>query len=371
MIRSLTLHNFKCFADQQINFAPLTLLVGANASGKSSVIQALLLLRQSYLRGVLTGQDTKLLLNGKLASIGTVLDVFYQGYNDLELRFELELDDRESALFTFGRGVGADQKRVLNGSARYDPAISLFQDRFNYLNAERLGPKLLFPMQEGDRDPYDTGIHGEYAVHIVGRDRQEPLSNSELAYRNEETGEVSIELYQQTQYWMRQIIPNFEMDLTPIEASDQVQALFGNLPGQDLVRPSNIGFGLIYTLPIIVAALVAPAGSLLIVENPEAHLHPASQSAMGRFLAHVAAAGVQVVVETHSDHILNGVRVAVRKGAWGRSIGADQVSIQFFIPANERGPHRIETPRLYPSGGITPWPSGFFDQIDRDIDELL
>ncbi|HEY0735920.1 MAG TPA: AAA family ATPase, partial [Herpetosiphonaceae bacterium] len=245
MIRSLTLHNFKCFADEQIRFAPLTLLVGANASGKSSVIQALLLLRQSHRRGAFhdgtresfqrdTLRNGTLLLNGKLASVGTVLDAFYQEYEDPELRFYLELDDQASALFSFQRGAG--EMRVFDGQISYDSSINLFQDRFNYLNAERLGPKLLFPMQEDDRDPYDTGIHGEYAVHIVARDRQEMLANQDLAYYNEETGEVTTELYQQTRYWMRRIIPNFEMELTPIVASDQVQALFGNLPGQELVR---------------------------------------------------------------------------------------------------------------------------------------
>ncbi len=364
MISELRLHNFKCFADQTVRLGPLTLLVGANASGKSSVVQALLLLRQSHLRRAL-GEGT-LLLNGKLASVGTVLDAYYQQAEDLDIRIEFDVADT-TARFAFARTLGDAAQRTLRGTTDYEPSVALFANHFNYLNAERLGPKLLFPMQEDDRAPYDVGIHGEYAVHIVGRDRQEMLANPQLAYRDEATGEVAIELYEQTRYWMRQIIPNFEMAVTPIDAGDQVQALFGNLPGQQLVRPSNIGFGLIYTLPIVVAALVAPAGSLLIVENPEAHLHPASQSIIGRFLARVAGAGVQVIIETHSDHVLNGIRRAVRETL----LPPSSVVINYFAAAGEGGPQRVIQPKMYSNGGIRPWPKGFFDQYEHDLRKLL
>ncbi len=369
MITGLTLHNFKCFVDQRIAFAPLTLLVGANASGKSSVIQALLLLRQSHRRGALARGD--LLLNGRLVNIGTVDDVFYKQFQDRTLGLILETVSGPLN-FRFERGAGDATRRFLSGHTPDNyHEVNLFRDRFNYLNAERIGPRPVFAMPEDDLDPYEVGIHGEYAIYLAGRNQRELITNEHLAYTDDATGEVLKELYQQTRYWMRQIVPNFEFDLELIPDADQVKALFGNIPGQVLVRPSNIGFGLIYTLPIVVAALVAPAGSLLIVENPEAHLHPRSQSVMGRFLARVAAAGVQVVVETHSDHVLNGIRVAVREGAWGVKLPADDVSIQYFMAADAEGPQRVVTPKLYPSGGISPRPEGFFDQIDKDLMELL
>jgi len=76
MIRSLQLRNFKCFKSQSIDFAPLTLLSGLNGMGKSSVLQALLLLRQSYERKLLP--DTGLALNGDLVQIGTTTDAFFR-----------------------------------------------------------------------------------------------------------------------------------------------------------------------------------------------------------------------------------------------------------------------------------------------------
>ena len=77
-------------------------------------------------------------------------------------------------------------------------------------------------------------------------------------------------------------------------------------------RPTNVGFGITYALPIVVSALSARPGSLLIVENPEAHLHPRGQVKMGELLCQASEAGIQVLIETHSDHVLNGIRLAVR-----------------------------------------------------------
>ena len=77
-------------------------------------------------------------------------------------------------------------------------------------------------------------------------------------------------------------------------------------------RPTSVGFGIAYVLPVLVALLSANEKYMVIIENPEAHLHPRGQVAMGELIARAAAAGVQVIVETHSDHVLNGVRLAVK-----------------------------------------------------------
>ena len=102
--------------------------------------------------------------------------------------------------------------------------------------------------------------------------------------------------------------------------------------GTSFHRPIHTGFGLTQVLPLLVAALSARLEDLLLVENPEVHLHPSGQAAMGEFLAEVAAAGVQVLAETHSDHVLNGVRRAVKKGI----LRPDDAALHFF-PAAGRG----------------------------------
>ena len=116
----------------------------------------------------------------------------------------------------------------------------------------------------------------------------------------------------------------------------------------------------------MVAALSAKRDDLLLIENPEVHLHPAGQAAMGRFLAKVAIAGVQVIVETHSDHVLNGIRRAVKT----KILPADHVALHFFrsrSQAEQDEVPQVESPSMDADGNIDSWPDGFFDQFDKDM----
>ena len=135
----------------------------------------------------------------------------------------------------------------------------------------------------------------------------------------------------------------------------------------EFLRPIHCGFGITQILPIIVAVLSAPPPSdggspLLLIENPEVHLHPAGQALMGEFLADAAHSGVQLIVETHSDHVLNGVRRAVKSGR----VSANEVGIHFL---RDRFLHEAQvlSPNLDSSGNIDVWPKGFFDQFDKDL----
>jgi predicted ATPase len=146
-----------------------------------------------------------------------------------------------------------------------------------------------------------------------------------------------------------------------------VTAMRFRAPGGDWVRAPNMGFGLSYSLPVVVAGLVAPQrDALLIVENPEAHLHPAGQSRMGTFLATVAATGVQVLVETHSDHVLNGIRRAI--GEHGVLPSSD--ALVHFFDAKEDGEPQNTALRFSSSGGLNEWPKRFFDQYQVDVAAL-
>ena len=119
-------------------------------------------------------------------------------------------------------------------------------------------------------------------------------------------------------------------------------------------------------LPIVVAALSADRDGLLLIENPEVHLHPAGQAAMGKFLTEVAAAGVQVLLETHSDHVLNGIRRAVRDG----TLSAGAAAVHFFRPCRDDGRGggaQVQSPALDEAGNVDSWPDGFFDQFDKDM----
>lgn len=104
---------------------------------------------------------------------------------------------------------------------------------------------------------------------------------------------------------------------------------------------------------------------MVLLENPEAHIHPQGQSAMARLACSAATVGAQLVVETHSDHILNGVRLAVKRGL----LQADDVALHYFM--REDNGIKIVSPAIGQDGMLSQWPPGFFDEWDRSLDQLL
>jgi predicted ATPase len=111
------------------------------------------------------------------------------------------------------------------------------------------------------------------------------------------------------------------------------------------------------------------SGSLLLLENPEAHLHPRGQAKLGELLARAASGGVQVIVESHSDHVLNGIRIAVRDGI----LAAEDAAIHFFArdPDATGVRSKVTQMRVDRDGRIDKWPEGFFDEWDRALEKLL
>ena len=105
---------------------------------------------------------------------------------------------------------------------------------------------------------------------------------------------------------------------------------------------------------------------MLLIENPEAQLHPQGQVALGKFLARVAASGVQVVVETHSDHILNGIRVAVKR----EILPPGDLKVHFFSRSSTGSAFRV-SPTIDKNGLLSDWPQGFFTQWDDTLIDLL
>jgi predicted ATPase len=163
---------------------------------------------------------------------------------------------------------------------------------------------------------------------------------------------------------MQEFFPGCDLRVSPIDGASAVSLRLRTNARTDFQRPQNVGFGLTQLFPILVAILAARKDDILLIENPEVHLHPKAQQDIGTLLARVANTGVQVIVETHSDHVLNGIRIAVKSSV----IAADQVAMHFFSPANEFVP---TSPNLDANGRLDIWPEGFFDQFDLALSKLL
>jgi len=106
-----------------------------------------------------------------------------------------------------------------------------------------------------------------------------------------------------------------------------------------------------------------------LLENPEAHLHPRGQSQMGNLLAQAAAQGVQIILETHSDHVLNGIRLAVHDG----KLDPDATRLHFFQIRESQGQFvsEVVSPQMNRRGKLNKWPDGFFDEWDNSLESLL
>lgn len=370
MLDHIALQNFKAFDEVEIELGALTLLSGLNGSGKSTVLQALGLLRQSFdARFLLEGS---LALNSELVELGTGRDVLYQKFDTPEI--SIELGDRvgtahKTYIWRAPAGIGTDVLPCTQTPERGElPLLDLFSRGFQFLRADRITPSVIFPKsQNAVRQQLFLGARGEFTAHFL-LEFGEQITTSEIVRCATEP--KAVRLIAQVNAWMQEFSPGVRVEPASVPMTDLVRLVFSyrgeGAAYSDPLRPTNVGFGLTHALPVVTACLAAQPGTLLIVENPEAQLHPRGQSTIGRLLALTAANGVQVIVETHSDHVLNGIRVAVKSGL----LAADRARIHFF----SRQPGKAstyETPVLGPDGRLSYWPAGFFDQWERSLDQLL
>ncbi|NJP05165.1 MAG: DUF3696 domain-containing protein [Chloroflexaceae bacterium] len=367
MITELHLTNFKCFENQIIALKHLTLLSGLNGMGKSTVIQALLLLRQSYERD---GRISRLELNGELTSLGTAQDVRFEHAQTDDMSIGLLDDHVGKVVWRFCINPSTDVLSIQHQPEQDHHSIaqmSLFQRHFQYLQAERIGPRNAFETSDFQvRQRRQLGPQGAYTAHFLAL-----FGNDDIALRKlQHPDAASLSLKHQVEAWLNIISPGTRLNITSVPDMDIVGLRYSFTSGRSESNPyrtTNVGFGLTYTLPILVALLSSPPGALLLLENPEAHLHPKGQSLIGELLARAAAAGQQIIVETHSDHILNGIRVAVRQ----QQIPPQQVALHFFERDAQTGKHLVLTPQIDHHGRINEWPDYFFDQYERSLEALL
>ena len=377
MITSLHLLNFKPFANQLLEFRKLTLFSGLNSTGKSSVMQSLLLLRQSYQQGLLP--EKGLALNGDFVNIGTAQDALFEGAKEDLIGFDIVWENNNKATWRFKYDREVD---VLNIDS--EPVSSevyksnLFGNNFHYLQAERLGSRPFNEMSDYQVQQLgQLGIKGEYAAHFLAINGRAAIPNSNLSHPDviklkrqnlEQTPNKSMDLIDQVEAWMGEISPGTRLK---IDAKSDVDLMSFQYSYGDSnpYRATNVGFGISYTLPIIVAALASTPGTIILIENPEAHLHPKGQVKMGQLLALAASGGVQVVIETHSDHVLNGIRLAVHGG----KLDPKDVQLYYFQRQNQEGQAvtDVVSPKIDRNGRIDRWPDGFFDEWDNSLEILL
>lgn len=366
MLEFIRIQRFKSLNDASFPLAELNIFSGLNGMGKSSLIQTLLLLRQSQERNTLL--DKGLLLKGDYVSVGTGQDVLSEHADKETIEFTLVWDGFDPVNFVFNYSGKSDLQPLGQHVFLPDKDLSLFTKKFQYLSADRISPKTAYEASDYSiKDLNSIGNHGEYTAHYIAENGLEALPIKALKHPEA----PSNSLLDNLDKWMSEISPGIRIHAQLHQAMNSVSLSYAFEQGKEMTadfKPQNVGFGLTFVLPVLVAILRAHPGDMVIIENPEAHLHPGGQSVLGRLCSIAATAGVQLFIESHSDHFLNGVRVAVKEGL----IPFDQVKI-FYLERSTASMHEtvVISPEIDPQGRINSWPRGFFDESDRLLEQLL
>ncbi|MFC7260256.1 AAA family ATPase [Streptomyces lutosisoli] len=205
------------------------------------------------------------------------------------------------------------------------------------------------------------GVCGEHTVNFLLHHAADEVPEGPVRHRST----AAKGLLAQAAAWVGELCPGVDIQAAAIDGTDVVRLSYGFAGSNGTRRrPTNAGFGLTYALPIVVACLTARPGSLVLLENPEAYLHPQGQTRMAGLAAAAAAQGAQLVVETHSDHVLNGVRLAVKRG-----LTPDQAVLHYFRGKGEAAD--VVSPSIDRDGRLDQWPEGFFDELENTLEQLL
>ena len=353
MIKKLAINQFKCVDSVELELAALNLFTGPNSTGKSTLIQALLLLAQCIRRGEMRHGES--LLNGEFVKLGTAQDVrnIYTNRKQCKISIEMEHGQCVTGEMLFGENDEEDTIKLTNAEVFENFDII-------YLNHDRVGVKDIYDknMENVSR----IGTAGEYAFDYLSRNKLEPLPEPDFSA---EVVKVGSNLGNQVDYWLEYIM-GYRVLAEGIESTNYVRVVYQKAQNNRKLRPYHIGTGVSYVANVIVAALSCKKGSIFIVENPEIHLHPAAQSKLLEFCAYLSTRGLQIFVETHSDHIFNGVRKLLHKGI----IKKEDTAVYFMVK-NEMECSEAVRIEITGEGKIKNQQKGLFDQFDDDLDELL
>jgi len=366
MITMLSLKNFKAFRNLDMNFSNLNVLSGINGIGKSSVIQSLLLIRQSLTKTISQGVYG-IFLKGDLIDLGNGHDILNSDADEEIIKFNIEFDYKDKLNCTCKYESDLNILPVEEKELWADNLQALFNNNFQYLGAQRAEPAFSYPMDSYKVDKLGSlGKYGEYTAHFIAKNKRKEIVLPFLLNKKEQAKD----LLNQIVAWLNEISPGISLDSTiyPELNLAKVSYFFsGQSSYSDDYSPVNVGFGYSYVLPVLTAILSAEKDSLLIIENPESHLHPKGQAILGRLLALAANSGIQIFIETHSDHLINGIRIGIKEG----DVSKEKVRVFFF----RREENEMNTEVLYPNidsnGRLSNLPEGFLDEYSNQLDQLI
>lgn len=374
MIKSLTIENFKAFdKTPEIKLGKISLLTGINGRGKSSLLQVLLLLSQSVRK---QNSLQYLLTNGDWVNLGDFSEIINKSCRAEEapvvLQFttdsEKDNDFRLSYKYNSEKEFGELVSMIVNQHETFSEFSGYNDDAMPKENTI-----VSVPLFSGY-----TGLMNLKQLYYISAERicaqnEETEDRLTDTYRLDRQGRNILNIiYRQGNEFQEKIEKHlssiFDGATFHITKEDNALHLYmDSLDNGNHFLPVNVGYGYGYVLLLLTAGLLAQKNEIIIVENPEAHLHPSAQAALMRFfISEVMSRDVQIIMETHSDHIVNASLIAVRQ----EKIQNEDVKILFFS-RNEEKRVLIQNLEITKKGRIKNHPVSFCDQYAMDMHALM
>ena len=373
MITKVGIQNFKAFAGRhEVKIGSLNLLTGINGRGKSSFLQTLLLLSQS-IRNSDQHSPMYLLTNDEWVQLGDFKDLINIHHNDEGVKICMTTDDAIDNTYELLYQSVDNNRYVAELVSMLVNGVETFSEAGGYGHDVEPGERIA-PVFSG----YTPLLRLQNLYYVAAEregasESEDKLSGVRFANVDCRGRNVLNIIYHQGKEFQRQIEKCMSQifdgaTFRIVEDDRSVRLFMDSVDNGDDFRPVNVGYGYRYILTLLTVGLMAKQGDFVVIENPEAHLHPSAQSALMHFICeHVISKGVQVFMETHSDHIVNASLLAVRKNI----IAPDKTEILFFSRIENDTEVNITNLQVTSRGRVKNPPRNFCDQYALDLRELM
>ena len=287
MLERIGVKNFKSLKDVDVGISNLNVFSGINGSGKSSLIQALLMIKSIKRKknySSTKGYRDLITLNNEDIELGQVEDVLYEGGGDsisIELNgfgesqiFTLSSDNKSQDYLRFSVDSKDEKEIMLKPLLPFAPTIGKTILDLNFLKSERVGPKITQNRNSIEVDYGFIGVSGEFSYEYISQFGENKIEDIE---NRKHQNSVNNTLNNQIKYWLREICPSVKFESKYIDNTNLTTSSFileSQVGDSRRHKPTNMGFGVSYVLPVILLCLKAKPGDLIIIDTPEAHLHP-------------------------------------------------------------------------------------------------
>ena len=377
MIKELQIQRFKGIRNTpKLQIGKINLLTGANGRGKSSLCQVLLTLAQTWDAEAF---DALLTNQGKWLGLGSYADVHYAYDSDSTIVFQIQTDDAKDNSFKLQYDQSRAKPTLIELANAEVNGVSIMDNSGNSMGDFNSDFNSDFDVSLSRLTDYPS-LMALRNIHYVSASRlaasyREPLDESAEKLRPNGSNVLSVLWNHRETGCLKELedLMNGILDGAKIHfdiSANELVFTLNSAKDDMLFKPVNVGYGHGYILSVIATLLIAKENDTLIVENPEAHLHPAAQAKlMNVVIDYANRKNLQVFIETHSDHILNTALVAVKD----RKLTTDDFQVMFFSGKMNADGHfeaTIQNLEVTNGGHIIDAPSKFFEQYATDLEKL-